>query len=62
MKKILVTGGYGLVGSEFIKPNFIPLSSSDADLRVRKDVDNVFNTIKFDCFNQFFTFIINNRY
>jgi GDP-L-fucose synthase len=46
--KILVTGGYGLVGSEFIKPNFIPLSSSDADLRIRKDVDNVFNTIKFD--------------
>jgi GDP-L-fucose synthase len=46
--KILVTGGYGLVGSEFIKPNFIPLSSSEADLRVRKDVDNVFNTIKFD--------------
>ena len=46
--KILVTGGYGLVGSEFKKPNFIPLSSSEADLRVRKDVDNVFNTIKFD--------------
>jgi GDP-L-fucose synthase len=46
--KILVTGGYGLVGSEFRKPNFIPLSSSEADLRVRKDVDNVFNTIKFD--------------
>jgi GDP-L-fucose synthase len=46
--KILVTGGYGLVGSEFRNPNFIPLSSSEADLRVRKDVDNVFNTIKFD--------------
>ena len=46
--KILVTGGYGLVGSEFRKPNFIPLSSSEADLTVRKDVDNVFNTIKFD--------------
>jgi GDP-L-fucose synthase len=46
--KILVTGGYGLVGSEFRNPNFIPLSSSEADLTVRKDVDNVFNTIKFD--------------
>ena len=46
--KILVTGGYGLVGSEFIKPNFIPLSSIDADLRIREDVDNIFKTIKFD--------------
>jgi GDP-L-fucose synthase len=46
--KILVTGGYGLVGSEFIKPNFIPLSSSESDLRIRKDVDNIFKTIKFD--------------
>ena len=46
--KILVTGGYGLVGSEFIKPNFIPLSSIDVDLRIREDVDNIFKTIKFD--------------
>jgi GDP-L-fucose synthase len=46
--KILVTGGYGLVGSEFKKPNFIPLSSSEADLRIRKDVDNVLETIEFD--------------
>ncbi len=27
--KILVTGGYGLVGSEFIKENYIKISSSD---------------------------------
>jgi GDP-L-fucose synthase len=46
--KILVTGGYGLVGSEFIKPNFIPLSSNKADLRVRKDVDDVLESINFD--------------
>jgi GDP-L-fucose synthase len=45
--KILVTGGYGLVGSEFKKPNFIPLSSSEADLRLREDVDKVLETIEF---------------
>ena len=44
--KILVTGGSGLVGSEFLKPNFIRLSSIDADLRIREDVDNIFKTIK----------------
>jgi GDP-L-fucose synthase len=47
--KILVTGGYGLVGSEFIKSNYIPLSSSESDLRNREQVDNIFNSIKFDC-------------
>jgi GDP-L-fucose synthase len=46
--KILVTGGYGLVGSGFIKPNFIPISSSESDLRIRGDVDNIFKTVKFD--------------
>ena len=46
--KILVTGGYGLVGSEFNHPNYIPLSSSEADLRIRSDVDKIFDTIKFD--------------
>jgi len=46
--KILVTGGYGLVGSEFIKSNYIPLSSSESDLRNREQVDNIFNSIKFD--------------
>jgi GDP-L-fucose synthase len=45
--KILVTGGYGLVGSEFNKSNYIPLSSSEADLRNRNDVDKVFKTINF---------------
>jgi len=45
--KILVTGGYGLVGSEFNKANYIPLSSSEADLRMRNDVDKIFETIKF---------------
>jgi GDP-L-fucose synthase len=46
--KVLVTGGYGLVGSEFIKPNYIPLSSSEADLRVRSEVDNVLEKINFE--------------
>lgn len=48
MSKVLVTGGYGLVGSMFNKPNYIPLSSSEADLRIREDIDNVFEKIKFD--------------
>ena len=48
MKKTLVTGGYGLVGSEFKTPNFIPLSSSECDLRMRHQVDEVFEKISFD--------------
>jgi GDP-L-fucose synthase len=46
--KILVTGGYGLVGSEFNSLNYIPLSSSEADLRVRSEVDNVLEKINFN--------------
>jgi GDP-L-fucose synthase len=46
--KILVTGGYGLVGSEFNNSNFIPLSSSEADLKIRNEVDKIFQTIKFN--------------
>jgi len=46
--KILVTGGYGLVGSEFKDPCFIPLSSSESDLRIRKEVDKIFETIEFN--------------
>jgi GDP-L-fucose synthase len=46
--KILVTGGYGLVGSEFNSLNYIPLSSSEADLRIRSEVDNVLEKINFD--------------
>lgn len=46
--KILVTGGYGLVGSEFNKENFIPLSSSEADLRIKSEVDKILETITFD--------------
>jgi GDP-L-fucose synthase len=46
--KTLVTGGYGLVGSEFTKNNYIPLSSSEIDLRNRNEVDKLFSTIKFD--------------
>jgi len=46
--RILVTGGYGLVGSEFNKPNFIPLSSSEVDLRNKFEVDTMLKTITFD--------------
>jgi GDP-L-fucose synthase len=46
--KILVTGGYGLVGSEFNKKNYIPVSSSEVDLRSRDEVDRVFKTINVD--------------
>lgn len=46
--KILVTGGYGLVGSEFNNPNFIPLSSSEVDLRNKDEVDKMLETVKFD--------------
>ncbi len=46
--KILVTGGYGLVGSEFNNPKFIPLSSSEVDLRNKDEVDKMLDTVKFD--------------
>lgn len=48
MEKTLVTGGYGLVGSEFNGPNYIPLSSSECDLRDRSEIDSVLEKIKFD--------------
>ena len=46
--KILVTGGYGLVGSEFKSTNFIPLSSSEVDLRNKDQVDKMLKTINVD--------------
>ena len=46
--RILVTGGYGLVGSEFRKSNYIPLSSSEVDLRNKFEVDTMLKTITFD--------------
>lgn len=46
--KILVTGGYGLVGSEFNNPNFIPLSSSEVNLINKDEVDKMLDTINFD--------------
>ena len=46
--KILVTGGYGLVGSEFNNLNFVPLSSSEVDLRNKDEVDKMLETVKFD--------------
>ena len=48
MIKTLITGGYGLVGSEFTKENYIKISSSDVDLRNTLEVDNFFNQTNFD--------------
>ncbi len=39
--KILVTGGYGLVGSEFIGDNFYKVSSKEYDLRKSDDVNRL---------------------
>ncbi len=46
--RVLVTGGYGLVGSEFNGSNFIPLSSSEVDLRNKDQVNKMLETITFD--------------
>lgn len=48
VNKILITGGYGLVGSELENPRYIRLSSSEADLRIKSEVDNVLEKINFD--------------
>jgi GDP-L-fucose synthase len=48
MDKILVTGGYGLVGSEFKSDNYYRLSSKQTDLRIGKDVDLLLSENSFD--------------
>lgn len=50
MKKILVTGGSGLVGSYLQKelPEAIYISSKDFDLANQKDVENMFSTYRPD--------------
>ena len=48
MNKILVTGGYGLVGSEFKSDEYYRLSSKETDLRIGKDVDLLLSENKFD--------------
>jgi GDP-L-fucose synthase len=48
MNKILVTGGYGLVGSEFKSDEYYRLSSKEIDLRIGKDVDLLLSENKFD--------------
>lgn len=47
MSKILVTGGYGLVGSEFSSKKFYRLSSQETDLRVGVEVDKLLSNNKF---------------
>jgi GDP-L-fucose synthase len=39
--KILVTGGYGLVGSEFVGDEYLHVSSNNVDLRNRYEVDGL---------------------
>lgn len=48
MSKILVTGGYGLVGSEFSSDKFYRLSSKETDLRIGSDVNKLLSQNKFD--------------
>mgnify|MGYP001594517035 CR=1 FL=1 len=42
MNRTLVTGGSGLVGTQFNGDNYIKISSKDYDLRIQKDVDYLF--------------------
>ena len=46
--KILVTGGYGLVGTEFDKKNYIKPTSVDVDFRDTNKVNEFFNENRFD--------------
>ena len=46
--KILVTGGYGLVGTEFAKKNYIKPTSVDVDFRDTNKVNEFFNENSFD--------------
>ena len=39
--KILVTGGHGLVGSEFINKQYFKPTSKDYDLRKREDTNRL---------------------
>lgn len=45
--KILVTGGYGLVGTEFAKKNYIKPTSFDIDFRDTNKVNEFFNENRF---------------
>lgn len=48
MGKILVTGGYGLVGSEFNSEDYYRLSSKNVDLKISNDVDLLLSENTFD--------------
>lgn len=48
MNRILVTGGYGLVGSEFKSDKYYRLSSEETDLRISSDVDLLLSENNFD--------------
>ena len=42
MKRILVTGGNGLVGSQFVGEQYVYFSSKDCDLRNVTQTENLF--------------------
>jgi len=46
--KILVTGGYGLVGSEFIGDNYVKPSSKEVDLRITTEVNDLISQNNFE--------------
>ena len=48
MRKILVTGGYGLVGSEFKGEEYIKIGSKYCDLRDTHNTNNLFLRTNFD--------------
>ena len=48
MKKILVTGGYGLVGSEFKGEEYLKIGSKYCDLRDTHNTNNLFLRTNFD--------------
>ena len=47
MHKILVTGGYGLVGSEFNGEEYIKIGSKYCDLRDSHNTNNLFLRTRF---------------
>ena len=49
MKKILITGGSGLVGSSFIGEEFIHLSSKDGDLRNKESIKSLIEKTNPEC-------------
>ena len=54
MYKILVTGGYGLVGSEFIGSEYKKIGSKYCDLRDSHNTNNLFLSNVTDILKNFY--------